>query len=52
MLLVETDTLTAVERMEGLMGHVRLHGSGKVDRIRAMFVDGVDLDDLLAEFVF
>jgi len=51
MLLVDTDTLTAVERMEVLMGHVRLHGSGKVDRIRAMFADGVALDDLLAAFV-
>ena len=51
MLLVDTDTLTAVERMETLMGHVRLHGSGKVDRIRAMFAEGVALDDLLAAFV-
>jgi len=51
MLLVDTDTLTAVERMETLMGHVRLHGSGKVDRIRGMFADGVALDDLLAAFV-
>lgn len=51
MLLVDTDTLTAVERMEVLMGHVRLHGSGKVDRIRAMFADGVALDELFAAFL-
>jgi BioD-like phosphotransacetylase family protein len=50
MLLVDTDTLSAVERMESLMGHVRLHGPGKADRIRAMFAEGVAVEDLLDTF--
>lgn len=50
MVLVESDTLSAVERMESLMGHVRLHGPGKVDRIRAMFAEGVAVDDLVDTF--
>lgn len=50
MVLVDFDTLTAVERMEALMGHVRLHGPGKADRIRAMFAEGVAVDDLIAAF--
>lgn len=49
-LLVDMDTLTAVERMEALMGHVRLHGPGKADRIRAMFAEGVAGSDLLKAF--
>lgn len=48
--LVEFDTLTAVERMEALLGRVRLHGPGKADRIRAMFAEGVAVDDLIAAF--
>lgn len=50
MIVVDTDTLAAVERMESLMGHVRLHGQGKADRIRAMFAEGVAVDDLLTSF--
>jgi BioD-like phosphotransacetylase family protein len=50
MILVDTDTLSAVEHMEGLMGHVRLHGPGKIDRISALFAEGVALDELLAAF--
>jgi BioD-like phosphotransacetylase family protein len=50
MVLVDTDTLSAVERMESLMGHVRLHGPGKADRIRAMFAEGVAVDDLVDTF--
>jgi BioD-like phosphotransacetylase family protein len=46
-IVVDTDTLTAVERMDTLMGHVRLHGPGKADRMRRMFDEGVVLDDLL-----
>ncbi|HEX9093375.1 MAG TPA: phosphotransacetylase family protein [Coriobacteriia bacterium] len=49
-LLVDMDTLTAVERMESLMGHVRLHGPGKTDRMREMFAEGVRVDELLAAF--
>jgi BioD-like phosphotransacetylase family protein len=50
MVLVDMDTLTAVERLEGIMGQVRLHGPGKADRIREMFVAGVAVDDLLKAF--
>jgi BioD-like phosphotransacetylase family protein len=49
-IMVDMDTLTAVERMEALMGRVRLHGPGKADRIRAMFAQGVRADDLFAAF--
>jgi len=50
MIMVDMDTLTAVERMEALMGRVRLHGPGKADRIRAMFSEGVSIDELFAAF--
>lgn len=50
MIMVDMDTLGAVERMEALMGRVRLHGPGKADRIRAMFAEGVRTDDLVAAF--
>jgi BioD-like phosphotransacetylase family protein len=50
MLMVDMDTLTAVEHMEALMGRVRLHGPGKADRIRDIFAEGVAVDDLLAAF--
>jgi hypothetical protein len=46
MLLVESDTLTAVERMESLMGRTRLHDEMKVARIREMFDETVDCDAL------
>jgi BioD-like phosphotransacetylase family protein len=46
-IVVDTDTLTAVERLDTLFGHVRLHGPGKADRMRRMFADNVALDDLL-----
>ena len=50
MVLVDMDTLSAVEKLEGIMGQVRLHGPGKADKIREMFVAGVAVDDLLAAF--
>lgn len=50
MIMVDMDTLTAVERMEALMGRVRLHGPGKADRIRDIFAEGVRTDELLAAF--
>jgi BioD-like phosphotransacetylase family protein len=50
MILVDMDTLTAVERMEALMGHVRLHGPDKADRIRGIFAEGVRTDELLEAF--
>jgi BioD-like phosphotransacetylase family protein len=50
MLMVDMDTLTAVEHMEALMGRVRLHGPGKADRMREIFAEGVRVDDLLHAF--
>jgi BioD-like phosphotransacetylase family protein len=50
MIMVDMDTLSAVERMEALMGHVRLHGPGKADRIRAMFAQSVRTDELFEAF--
>jgi BioD-like phosphotransacetylase family protein len=51
-IMLEADTLDTVERMESIMGHVRLHGPGKADRIRAMFVEGVDVEALVGAFGF
>lgn len=45
---VDTDTLTAVEQLDTLFGHVRLHGPDKADRMRRMFADNVSVDDLLS----
>ena len=47
-IVVDTDTLTAVEQLDTLFGHVRLHGPGKADRMRRMFSDNVSVDGLLA----
>lgn len=50
MILVDTDTLTAVERMETLLGRVHLHDPDKAARIRALFERDVDVPRLLAAF--
>ncbi|MGB4593159.1 MAG: phosphotransacetylase family protein [Coriobacteriia bacterium] len=50
MLLVDTDTLSAVEKMESLMGRTRLHDAGKAARIREMFEAAVDVDALMTAF--
>lgn len=47
MLLVDTDTLTAVERMEALLGRVHLHDPLKAARIRRMLEEHCDVDRLL-----
>jgi len=47
MILVDTDTLSAVEHLDMLFGHVRLHGPGKADRMRRMFAEDVSVDALL-----
>lgn len=47
MILVDTDTLSAVEHLDTLFGHVRLHGPGKADRMRRMFTEDVSVDALL-----
>ena len=48
MLLVDTDTLTAVERMEALLGRVHLHDPLKAARIRRMLEEHCDLERLLS----
>ncbi|MCE5191656.1 MAG: phosphotransacetylase family protein [Actinomycetia bacterium] len=48
--LVDTDTLTAVEKMERLMGRTRLHDATKAARIREMFERSVDVDALMNAF--
>ncbi|MBC7266382.1 MAG: phosphotransacetylase family protein [Anaerosomatales bacterium] len=48
MVMVEHDTLTAVERLEGLFGHTRLHDAAKVDTMHRMFRESVDVDRLLS----
>ncbi|MCX8007834.1 MAG: phosphotransacetylase family protein [Coriobacteriia bacterium] len=48
MVLVEHDTLTAVERMEALFGHTRLHDPRKVDTMHRMLRESVDVDRMLA----
>lgn len=52
MVLVDSDTLAAVEHLDLLFGHVRLHGPGKADRMRRMFADGVAVEDLLRALRF
>jgi BioD-like phosphotransacetylase family protein len=48
MVLVDTDTLSAVEHLDLLFGHVRLHGPGKAEKMRLMFTQSVSIDALLA----
>jgi hypothetical protein len=48
MVLVDTDTLTAVERLDSLLGRMHLHDATKAARIRALFEREVDLGRLLA----
>lgn len=49
MVIVPMDTLTAVERMESLLGRVRLHDPAKAGRMREMFEAAVDVDDLISK---
>jgi BioD-like phosphotransacetylase family protein len=50
MVLVDMDTLTAVERVDNLLGTMRVHDPVKADRIREMLSQNVDLPALLAAF--
>jgi BioD-like phosphotransacetylase family protein len=50
MLLVDMDTLSAVERIEQLLGRVRLHEPSKAARIRELLTANVALPELLAAF--
>jgi len=49
MVLVGMDTLTAVEKMEALLGRVRLHDPAKAGRMREMFEGAVDVPSLLRD---
>lgn len=48
MLLVDMDTLTAVERMESLMGRMRMHDATKVARILELVRTSIDVEAMLA----
>lgn len=48
MVLVPMDTLTAVEKMESLLGRVALHDATKAARMREMFARNVDVDQLMS----
>ncbi|HEY3318269.1 MAG TPA: phosphotransacetylase family protein [Coriobacteriia bacterium] len=50
MVLVDMDTLSAVERVEQLLGKVHLHEPTKAARIRELLIANVALPDLLAAF--
>ncbi|MDZ4167562.1 MAG: phosphotransacetylase family protein [Coriobacteriia bacterium] len=50
MVLVETDTLSAVETLDALIGRMRLHDPDKAARIRGMFEREVDTRRLFAAF--
>ena len=50
MVLVDMDTLSAVERVEQLIGRVHLHDPAKAARIRELLSADVALPDLLAVF--
>lgn len=50
MVLVDTDTLSAVEKMETLLGRIRIHDAAKAARLRALFEANVDLERLFAAF--
>jgi uncharacterized protein len=45
MILVQLDTLSAVERLEGLFGRMRIHDPMKAARIREMLSEAVDTED-------
>ncbi len=49
-MLVEVDTLTAVERTESLIGQTRVHEQVKLDQIGERMRDHLDLDRLCAVF--
>lgn len=50
MVLVDMDTLTAVEHLEQLLGRVRLHEPAKAARIRELLTANVALPELLSTF--
>jgi len=50
MLLVDMDTLTAVERLDSLMGRTRIHDPGKAAKIRESLETNADVPGLLKAF--
>jgi hypothetical protein len=48
MVLVDTDTLTAVERIEDLLGRTRLHDERKAAKVRELFDREVDTQGMFA----
>ena len=47
MILVDYDTLTAVEKVEEIIGHVRFHEIKKIDKIVEMVREYIDINRLL-----
>jgi len=47
--LVDMDTLTAVDKTESLIGHVRVHEKSKLERIQALIDEHADLEGLLRD---
>lgn len=51
MLLVDSDTLSAVEILDSMLGRARLHDPDKADRIRRMLGEATDMDALVAGLI-
>jgi len=49
MILVDLDTLAAVEKTDELVGRVRIHQDQKVQRIHNLVKDNIDLDGLFTD---
>ncbi len=49
MILVNTDTLTAVENAEALIGQVRVHDQNKIDKIMKILKDNININSLLTD---
>lgn len=47
--LVDMDTLTAVDKTESLIGHVRVHEKSKLEKIQALVGENADLDRLIRD---
>lgn len=45
--VVDMDTMSAVERTEGMVGRIRVHDKDRVERMQAMVSRSVDLDRIL-----
>ena len=44
--LVKDDTLTAIEKMEELLSHIRVHENQKIERMRSLLSEHIDLESI------